>query len=319
MSAKLPVGPTINEAFQFGLNRWITAVRFGWLPVVVISILFVAFFATAFKTEAFLALESGGAEPQGLKDIVRAPLPVFFAGTAVLYVVTVLLISGVIASLFRLVALGEERPGLFHLRVDGPAMRVFLAYLILGVLSFVVMGLAMCIGGLLAGQSPAQGLQAIGHLFAFAMNAQPGQQPPANMLESLSVALKPVMLGGLIGAVPLIYLNVKLTPFPAGSAAENRLLLFGAFRMTFGHFWSIFGVYVLFFLAAVIMGIIFQLVGAIVSLIAEFGAAQGGALAFVGAILALAVSVAALWFQFFMMAVQYAIPAIVYRRLKTGA
>ena len=32
MSERLPVGEVLNEAFQFGLKRWTSVLKYGWLP-----------------------------------------------------------------------------------------------------------------------------------------------------------------------------------------------------------------------------------------------------------------------------------------------
>ena len=48
MSAKLPVGDTINEAFQFGLHRWGAVLRFGWAPVVVSMVVMLVFAVVIF-------------------------------------------------------------------------------------------------------------------------------------------------------------------------------------------------------------------------------------------------------------------------------
>jgi len=84
--------------------------------------------------------------------------------------------------------------------------------------------------------------------------------------------------------------------------------------MTFGHAWSIFGVYVLFFIAMVVMSILYTLTMSFFEVMASLG----GAVALVGVIFALVQMAAVLFYQVFVMGVQMALQAIIYRRLKTG-
>ena len=133
-------------------------------------------------------------------------------------------------------------------------------------------------------------------------------------------ALAPIgllVLSGFFAAPVLIYVNIKLVPFPPGSASENRLLLFGAFRMTAGHFWSILGLYILFILAMIVLGIVYTLAMSFIELMASLGGA--GALTIIGAIFTVVAFAAAIAYQVFVIGVQLSLQAIVYRRLKTGA
>ncbi|MBB5519177.1 hypothetical protein [Amphiplicatus metriothermophilus] len=315
MAERLPVGETINEAFQFGLHRWGALIRFAWAPVA-LSVLLFGFYAVAVIDLEAMRAASG--PPQSIGEMLKVPVPLAVAGGLAVYAASFLLFSGAIASLFRLVALGEERKGLFHLRLDGPAWRVFWAYFILGALGLAISIVALLIGAAITGAAPFGWIKAAADLIAFGMTQGEGATPPADLTNALVASMRPLFYAFLIGIVPTIYLNVKLAPFPAASAAENRLVLFGSFAMTGGAAWSIFFVYALFFVAIILLSLIFGLVANIIELLAKFAMGQGGALAIIGSIVMLAYFVASIIFQAFVASVQYSIPAIVYRRLKTG-
>ena len=75
------------------------------------------------------------------------------------------------ASVYRLVALGEERPGLFHLRFDGPAVRVFWALIISGVISMVIWLIALAIALAAGGLGFGDYFRDMGEFFMTAINA----------------------------------------------------------------------------------------------------------------------------------------------------
>ncbi|GAB4525015.1 MAG: hypothetical protein Kow00133_13490 [Amphiplicatus sp.] len=315
MAERLPVGETINEAFQFGLHRWGAIIRFAWAPAAVSIILLGLYAVSVIDLEAARASSQ---TPQNLAEVLKAPVPLAVAGGLAVYALSFLLFSGAIASLFRLVALGEERKGFFHLRLDGPAWRVFWAYFILGALGLAISIVALLIGASITGAAPFGWIRSVADLIAFSMAHGEGATPPADLTNVLVASMKPLFYAFLIGIIPTIYLNVKLAPFPAASAAENRLVLFGSFAMTFGRAWSIFFVYVLFFVAIVLLSLIFGLVSNIIELLAKFMMGQGGALAIIGSLVMFAFFVVSIIFQAFVASVQYSLPAIIYRRLKTG-
>ncbi|MCK5744628.1 MAG: hypothetical protein KAH44_00365, partial [Oricola sp.] len=202
-----------------------------------------------------------------------------------------------------------------QVRFDGPAQRVFAALLILNVLNYAVILLLCVVMLLIGGSGFGDFFRAWPVFFSLveAASADPSYQPSAQELA----ALKPLgsFFTGLFLAVPaLIYLNVKLAPFAPGSAAENRLLLFGAFRMTSGHAWSIFGTLILFVLAMVVMSILYMLTMSFLELMASVG----GTMAFIGMIFNAISLAAGIAYQIFVMGVQLSLQAIIYRRLKTG-
>ncbi|MHA7873650.1 MAG: hypothetical protein ACX939_14975, partial [Hyphococcus sp.] len=268
MSRQLPIGDVMNEAVQFALHRWLTVLRFAWLPGVVSIVLFGAFFAALFDPALFMS-ESPEEQAAALMAGLRMPWQTAVAIGVVLYGIVTFLFSGVAASLYRLVILGEDRPGVFHLRIDGPAFRVFLAFVIVFLISSAVSGAAMMAALAVTGQSWGDVVEGVKAFAALVEASEAGGEP-----DDMAVfgALAPLfqVLGAafLFWVIPTVYFAVKLAPFPPGSAAENRLLLFGSFAMTFGHFWSILGIFILYILFIMVLSIIYGLADTILQMLA---------------------------------------------------
>lgn len=320
MSSKIPVGATVNEAFRFGMKRWPSVLRFFWLPIALgggtIALLvgglidFKAAQAIGAPTNSFAAFQS----------VLRVPAPVFFAAVAAAYAAVFLLMSGGVASIFRLVVHGEERRGIFQLRFDGPAIRVFFSYVVLMLINLAVFGAALLVASLVTGQSPFGGFAAIMQFFQEAAKADAAgaSSMPTESVQRLMDEARPLMTAWAFSVLPLVYLGVKLAAFPAGSAAEDRLLLFGTFRMTFGHWWSIFFCFVLTFIALVLLAIVVEIPFNILVGLGKALAQQGGAAAAIGGLIVFLSTAAYLVYQFFVVAVQLALNAVIYRRLAYG-
>lgn len=319
MSKKLPVGETINEAFQFGLHRWGAVLRFGWLPFLAsIAVMFTAVFAML----DFTAIPQGEQQLESIdevRNIFRFPISIVVVVGLAAYALMFFLISGAFASVYRLAALGEERPGFFHFRTDGPAVRVFFAFAILTAINTVLWGLALTAALSMTNSSWREFIDAFVQFFQISAATESGDVDSREVMQALMAPFKVIWLSLLIAAIPLIYVNVKLVPFAPGSAAENRLLLFGSFAMTTGHFWSIVGVWLLYFLLMIVISIIFQLVIMIINMLMMFLIGQGSALAIAGVILLVAYIGGSIWFNSFVYALQLGLQAIIYRRLKTSA
>ncbi len=317
MSQKLPVGEVMNEAVQFGLHRWATVLRYGWIPGLLSLVLFGGYFASVFDTALFNENYEATSFDE-LKDILRVPLSTAIAGAVGVYLIAGLLFCGVAASLFRLVALGEERPGLFQLRLDGPAIRVFFAYMIVMLLTGGIWGAAFLGALSISGESISSLSGSLQALMEIIATAEEGSD---DGMEAMTAIMGPMQVYGLtflLGLVPMIYVSVKLIPFPPGSAAENRLLLFGSFGMTFGHFWSIVGIYILYFLFLIVIMIIYSMADTVLRMLAVLLVTQGSVFALVGMGVFMVLGAAAIFYQLFVVALQSAVPAIIYRRLKTG-
>lgn len=317
MSQKLPVGDVLNEAVQFGLHRWGTILRFGWLPMLLSMVVVMAYIIVAFGAAVF-TVEEGQSDLETLKSAMRFSVPVAIVLGVAAYAFVIFLFCGVAASVFRLVALGEERPGIFQLRMDGATARVFWAYVIIMVISSVIWGVAFTVGLGMAGETWGGLFSGFMRFIELAEAADTGESTDLEAFSALMGPLKAVGLASLIAAIPAIYVGVKLSPFPAGSAVENRLLLFGSFAMTFGHFWSIVGIFILLFIFMMVVGIIYQLALTIFQMLAVLLATQGAALAFVSGIIFVGILAASIFYQLFITALQLSVPAIIYRRLKTG-
>lgn len=318
MSTKLPIGDTINEAFQFGLHRWGSVLRFAWLPVVVSMVVLLVTMLAIFDFAAFpdTDAEIGSVETG---DILRFPLPITVILGLVAYILMFLLFSGVLASIYRLAALGEDRPGVFQLRMDGPAKRVFFAFVILALVNFIVWSVSVTIGLSITGSSWGEIANGFRQLIESPTLAEFDGNLAVGNNQDFAALIEVYFFSSLLAIIPLLYVNVKLVPFAAGSAAENRLWLIGSLVKTTGHFWSMIGVIILLFIALIVTSIVFQVVMIIVMMLAGAFVAQGSGLAIVGAILFFAMFPASIWFSAFFYAVRLSLPAIIYRRLMTDA
>ncbi|MBY0421248.1 MAG: hypothetical protein K2Q06_03015, partial [Parvularculaceae bacterium] len=172
MSAKVPVGATINEAFRFGWKRSGSVLRFLWLPVLLSFLLMFAVIGASIDFEAARAAKG---EAQQLSDILKVSTPAFFAMIVLAYCVAAFLVSGGAASIYRLVVHGEERRGLFQLRFDGPAMRTFFAFVILALISIVLSVIGIVVASILTKQSLGDALKAYQDYMSYMMTLQGGQ------------------------------------------------------------------------------------------------------------------------------------------------
>ena len=318
MSQKLPIGDVLNEAVQFSLHRWGSILRFAWVPTLVSLLLFGLVMGLVFDWSTLNAADET-TKIDNLQEVFRVPVPFAVSLLSAAYLAMIFLYCGVLASLFRLVALGEERTGFFQLRMDGPTLRVFFAYLIIMIINFLIWTAAFAVAIGTDVQSWTDTFKALGELFWLAGTAEAGNEAE---LETAILALTP-SLGAfgkafLFALIPIFYVNMKLVPFPAGSAAENRLLLFGSFGMTFGHFWSIVGISIMSILFLIMISIVFQLATAVFQGIALVLAAQGAGFAAIGGVLVLILVMVSFVFQLFIFGFQTALQAIIYRRLRTG-
>lgn len=315
MSGRVPAGEILNEAFQFGFYRWLTVFRFAWAPLAFTAVLMWALINVIFDKEALAGIEKA-ADFERFSDIMNvSPVAAIAMGIGAA-IVMMIAFAGMFASVYRLVALGEDRPGFLQVRFDGPAQRVFMAQIILNAVNYVIGIAAVLIGLTFAGASLGDLVISSKEFFALVQQTaqDPSFQPSEAQIQSMAGPLRGIMLGGLIAAPVLIFVNVKLSPFLAGSAAENRLLLFGAFRLTAGHFWAIFGVIFLFILALFAVGLAFSLAMSFVETMSNLG----GSLAFIGALFGVIGFAATVFYQVFIIGVQLSLQAIIYRRLKTG-
>ncbi|WDI31423.1 hypothetical protein PUV54_15845 [Hyphococcus flavus] len=315
MSGRLVVGEVLNETFQFGMQRWSSVFRFAWAPLIIAGLITWGLFQFVFDVEALEAAEKA-ADFSGFDEILNvSPAVAILAGLAG-GVLMMAVLAGAFASIYRLVALGEDRPGFVQLRFDGPAQRVFVAQIILTLINYGTVLLAVLLGLTFAGASIGDFFSSSREFFSLVMQAgqDPNFQPSEEEMQAMAAPIGGVMLGGLIAAPVLIFINIKLAPFVAGSAAENRLLLFGAYRLTSSYFWPLFGVSALFILALFAMAMAFSLAMSFVEVMSTLG----GSLGFIGSLFSIIGVALSLAYQVFVVGLQLSFQGIIYRQLKTG-
>lgn len=318
MAEKFAAGDALTETFRFALNRWFTVLRLGWAPMLMVGLIIIAMTMLIFDFEVLKAAEDDPEFLLNFDEYLKVSVPVAISLGVLVSILISLIMAGFMASVFRLVSLGEGQPGFVHIRFDGPAFRVFFAQIILTVINYGILFGGMLIGSMITGISLGAAFGSISEMFRIIAEASANGSEPTP--ESLGEAVAPIglfFIGFLIAAIPMIIINIRLAPFVAGSAAENRLLLAGSFALTKGNFWSLFGYYLLFMLSLMVVYIIFSIVIGIVDLIASLPNEGAFALLAMGAtVISLLLSVA---YQIFTIALQLGSQGIIYRRLKTGA
>lgn len=318
MAEKFPVGLALNETFQFVLHRWTTILRFGLVPLLLAIVVTMALAYGLLDISGLQALENDNDAFARIGDYLHLPvaLTVLVALAGVMALAFIL--AGFMASVYRLVALGEDTPGWYNVRIDGPALRVFFANIILNAITTGIVLVGMLIASMVTGISVWGALGAFADLFRLVAEAEAsGTEPDPAVVLAVLAPIRTMALGYLFALVPMIYVNIRLSPFLAGSAAENRLLLAGSLALTKGNFWSLFGFHALLLLSLMALTIVFQLVVGIFDVLSELP--SGGAFALVAAIAGAISFLISFAFQLFTMGIQLAGNAIVYRRLKTGA
>ena len=320
MAQKLPVGEILNEAFQFGVQRWGAVVRFAWLPSLIVILISAGAAMAVIDYETWQLLEAEDAEFSSLDGLFRVSgLSVAMVFAAVMALI-MLLFAGPMASIYRLVALGEDRPGYFHLRFDGPAIRVFWALIIFSLIGLVINVLAFFLALSMTGQSVQSVFGALGQFWAMLIAAESeGRQIDPSELQALIAPAQVFGLTMFFSSIVSLFVNVRLMPFIAGTAAEDRVLLLGSLRLTRGHFGSILLTLVLLFLVMLVIGVAAQIVFSILDLLTNLMAQIGGVALIGGTILGLIYFGLTIFYQAYIFAVQWATQAIIYRRLKTGA
>ncbi|MGF1544588.1 MAG: hypothetical protein ACFB00_08840 [Parvularculaceae bacterium] len=313
MSKRAPVGAVVNEAVQFGLHRWSAVVRAFVAPAIVSLFAYVAFVLAIFDLSSLSETGSAGTP---LRFPVGVAVLSFLALLAFLGVV----VSGAYASIYRLAALGEERRGWFQIRLDGPAIRVFLSGFVKFAISLVISAILYAVGVVIDPNGMGEALD-FWRESVRAVGAMLGGADPDTV--SLQIPDEPVYSPGLhalnaLSSLLSIYMFVKLTPFSPGSAVENRLIPFKSFRMTFGHAWSIFWAYALLFVFFIIVFVVGGFAFVVVMGVGGALAAEGAILALVGGALIFAACLAGLFFAIFTAGAYAALSAIIYRRIETG-
>ncbi len=317
MKVKFPVGETLNETFQFALHRWSAVFRFGWAPLLIAIALAVGLFYAIIDVAALEAADDP-AELFQFSQFVRVPGLVAIALAVAGALIISLVMAGFMASVFRLVILGEDDGRLINVRLDGPAVRVFLAQLILGVINYGIFLIAVLVASAMTSVSVGAAFSAVPEAIRLAAESSAaGTDPDPSQIGETIAPIGLFGVGFLLALIPMIFVNIRLAPFAAGSAAENRLLLLGAFRLTSGNFWPLLGYYILLVLALMVIGFVFQIVIGVIDLLS--GLPSGGAFAVIGALATVLGVVASVAYQLFVMGLQLGGQGIIYRRLKTGS
>lgn len=317
MAEKFAVGEALNETFQFAMHRWGSVLRFGWAPMVLAVVISFGLVWTILDIDALKAAEDN---PEVLFDVdswlkvsVSAAISFAIAGSIAISFI----LAGFMASVYRLVALGEERPGFIHLRFDGPAQRVFVANLILSLINFGLYAAAFLVASVTTGVSPGDAFGAVGEFLRIVSEAaEAGGQVDESAFGDSLAPVGLFFVAFLYAALPMIYLNIRLAPFLSGSAAENRLLLLGAFRLTAGNFWNLFFFYFLLMIVMMVIVFAFQLIVGILDALSALP--SNGVFALIGYIAGALGFIATVAYQVFVYAIQFGAQGVIYRRLKNG-
>ena len=216
MSNTVPVGETLNEAFQFAINRMGAVFRLGWLPIVLTMLVTLGAVRLIFKPEVFTSGEE--ATTGSLVELMNVSPPVAILIGVLALLLMLVITSGFMATIYRLVALGEDRPGLADVRFDGPALRVAWAQIILSVLTTSVFFVVFLLVSISTGHSPFEVLGSIGKFFAVAVSASAaGVEPDPAQFAEFAEPLGALLLAGFVSIFPIAYLTVRLAPFAAAS------------------------------------------------------------------------------------------------------
>lgn len=318
MSQGIPVGDVLNEAFQFGLKRWGTVLRLGWLPVVISLLLAGGYFALILDFEVLAQANESQSFP-GFSEMFKMPVSAVIGLGVVLYVLVGLVYCGVMASIFRLVALGEESPGFFHVRLDGPAWRVFWASIISGLISTGIGCVAFFIALIITGNTVGAYFSDMGAFFSGVVTAaETGSDDlAAAQAAGLINYWRTFVYAFAIAFIPLLYVGVRLQPFVAGSAAENRLILLGSFNLTAGKFWSVLFAMFLMGVVIVLISTVYELFSSVIEVLMGLGGGSGS-LAVIAGLMGLIYFAVTVFYYAVIYGAQLAFSAIIYRRLKTG-
>ncbi|WP_411818450.1 hypothetical protein [Hyphococcus sp. DH-69] len=318
MSHNIRIGDALNESFQFGLRRWFTVFRLGWLPLLASGMAALGLQYLIFDMAALEAAVEAGAN-FNLAEVMRVSSFLAFGLMLIVFVFMIAVVSGLLASIYRLVALGEEREGYVDLRFDGPAQRVFWAQLIVTLINVSVILVFVVIAIPMTGSSFGEVFKSLGAFSLLMQSAMADPnvgQPDQATLEALYAPLGSVFLGVFVALLPLAYINIRLSPFSPGSAAENRLLFFGSLELTKGRFFSLLGLFFLFTLALLLVGIIYSLVTGIFEMMATIGGPN--ILAVIAMLSKFILFGLMVVYNIFIIGVQASLHAIIYRQLSTG-
>jgi len=209
---KIPVGKVISESVNFSIQKYLPLLAVVWLPMV-ISLLFT--WLVMVPHFAADAAATAGLRPAGSALI---SLAMEFVQLVLLAVMSV----GVTKEALGL----REGPGFVYLSVGVAELRVFGGYLLLGVISVVLVFLAIIAGvavTIVAGASTA-----------------PNATDPRAM-SHVAAVVTPVVVIGLL--LPMIYFWIRLSSFQTAVAVvEHRFGLWRSWALTRGNFWRLFAI-----------------------------------------------------------------------------
>lgn len=300
MSKEMPAMGLLNETFSFATSRYGAIVRCLLIPYIILVIGYLVVFVSVIDFSAFISMADSDFEPETpaevfafFSSVLRVPLSTL----VVIYLVAGLVLSvpliGGMTSLYRLVGLGEE-PGWVIARFDGPMWRTLIAGIIMWVLQLVIFVIAGAIAGAL---NPGA--------FDFIGNMEQIENNPEILWPFLGFVTQTTLFGLLIMA----FVFTKLAPFVAATACENRLMLLSSWSMTKGNFWTILGSYILLVIAIVVGYLGYIIIDVIVNIIASLAGPLGAILH------GLAKFVVDFIVTFFMIGLQTAFAALIYRKL----
>lgn len=309
---RIPIGTTAAEPLQFIRYRWKTVLKTLLAPVLLGYVVLVV--ATgAIIDPALLSVER---ENFGVFEALRTPI--WLAAPIAVFVALLaqFLQAGATASIIRLVALGEAPPKWYRFRTDEPAQRVFWAGAVLLVLTLGLWGVVAVLVTAVTGQSPLAAWSVMVEIMS--------QQASGATVVVLSPESRAILgsssiwLFLMLGLVGNIVLSVRLAPFIAGAAVENRLILLKSIRMTRGYIGKILFALILFGLVLTMFSAAISIASQIITGVGTAFQAIGGPGTIFGALLLFIPSAMQFCAQILTIGAQAAFTSVVYRRLETG-
>jgi hypothetical protein len=282
MQNKMQFTDLVTETFDFGWNKWFAVFKLSILPfLATVALMTIVSIIIMAVTPLILTQEmmTGEEQPPALTMFV------FSLVSSIAGLLASLPMIGAGVRIFRLAGLGEQSQFWEGFRFDATFWRTVASYVIITVLLYVVQ---------------------------FAIMYLPGFVDfDINLIADFYIRFI------LFVAIYAFYIavQVKLLPFHAATACENRLPIMETWRRTHGYFWTIFGAQLLLLLMVAGTGYIFYQGYLFFDSIGGVAAVLNSTLGLIQVPIILGAFFVGFFFLFFAVGTLSAYPAIIYRKL----